>query len=81
MKYGVGVRLAVTLDAEVLQFRSKSFVWRIAGREFNIPSYCAMGNIAVDEYPDGDDRFAMTMKIVHPLFGELFRYQGRFAAS
>ncbi|WP_152047098.1 DUF4166 domain-containing protein [Aureimonas psammosilenae] len=81
VRLGIGMRLAVTAEAGALVFRGKGYVWRVLGRDWPLPLELVLGRAYVEERPAGEDRFSMRMNLVHPLFGELFRYSGRFAVE
>lgn len=78
VRFGIGMRLAVTAEAGALVFRDMGYVWRGFGRLWPMPLGLLLGRALVEEHPDGPDRFTMRMSLRHPLFGELFRYSGRF---
>lgn len=81
VRLGIGMRLAVTAEDGALVFRGRGYVWRLLGRDWPLPLGAVLGQAYVEERPAGPDRFTMRMTLVHPLFGELFRYSGRFAVD
>ncbi len=80
VRFGVGMRLAVSAEDGALVFRDRGYVWRIAGLRIPIPLNLLMGVAYVEERPDPADPEHFTMKMVlrHRWFGDLFRYSGRF---
>ena len=49
------------------------------GRDVPPPMGPVFGTAYVEERPVDDHSFAMRMVIRHPVFGDLFRYSGRFS--
>ncbi|WP_182086465.1 DUF4166 domain-containing protein [Aureimonas sp. ME7] len=79
VRLGIGMRMRVSVENGALVFRGAGYVWRLFGRDWPIPAGLLLGRAEVVEGPcEGPDRFEMAMHLRHPLFGELFRYDGRF---
>ena len=78
VRFGVGMRLIVTVENGALVFRDNGYIWRLFGIDFSIPANLLLGNAYVEERPIDDDKFSMKMILTHPWFGELFRYEGQF---
>lgn len=79
VRFGLGIRLAVTAEDGALVFRDRGYVWRLFGRDLPLPMGLVFGTAYVEERPVDDHNFAMRMVIRHPVFGDLFRYSGRFS--
>lgn len=78
VRFGVGTRLAVTVEEGALIFRDIGYVWRIFGFDLPIPGRWLMGRVYVEERPVDEHNFSMKMTLIHPLFGLLFKYRGHF---
>jgi Domain of unknown function (DUF4166) len=78
VRFGVGLRLRVTAEEGALVFRDQGYVWRLFGIDIPIPAGLLFGRTYVEERPIDADNFSMRMTLRHRLFGELFRYSGRF---
>lgn len=80
VRFGVGMRLAVSAEEGALVFRDLGYVWRIAGLRIALPLGLLLGTAYVEERPDPHDadHFTMRMRLRHRLFGDVFRYSGRF---
>lgn len=78
VRFGVGIRLAVTVEDGAMIFRDKGYVWRIFGKCIPIPISLFLGNAYVEERPIDQHSFSMKMTLKHPLFGIMFRYRGTF---
>lgn len=78
VRFGVGMRLKVTAEEGALVFRDEGYVWRLFGRDLPLPVGLLLGTGYIEERPIDERSFSMRMTLKHPLFGELFRYSGRF---
>ncbi|WP_185983195.1 DUF4166 domain-containing protein [Aureimonas mangrovi] len=78
VRFGVGTRLRVSAKNGVLVFHDEGYVWRLFGINVPIPLGLLLGRAYIEERPVNHDTFTMRMDLVHPLFGEIFRYSGRF---
>jgi hypothetical protein len=80
VRFGVGMRLAVSAEEGALVFRNLGYVWRIAGLRIPLPLGLLLGTAYVEERPDprDADHFTMRMRLRHRWFGDVFRYSGRF---
>jgi hypothetical protein len=80
VRFGVGMRLAVSAEEGALVFRDLGYVWRIAGLRIPLPLGLLLGTAYVEERPDprDADHFTMRMRLRHRWFGDVFRYSGRF---
>jgi len=78
VRFGVGMKLAITVEEGNLIFRSIGFVWRVFGIKIPVPLKLLFGDAYIVERAIDAKTFAMKMCIKHRLFGELFRYSGQF---
>jgi len=78
VRFGIGIRLRVTVEDKALVFRDIAYVWRIFGYDLPIPGRWLMGEVYVEERPIDDQSFSMKMTLTHPLAGTLFKYSGEF---
>lgn len=78
VRFEVGLKLLVTAEEGALIFRDNGYVWKIFGINIPIPMNWIFGNAYIEERPLDDKKFSMKMIIKHPLFGDLFRYSGKF---
>lgn len=81
VRFGVGMRLNVTAEDGALVFRDAGYIWRLFGVDVPLPMGLLMGRAYVEERPIVADHFSMRMTLTHPLFGELFRYNGSFTLT
>lgn len=80
VRFGIGMRLAVSAEDGALVFRDRGYIWRVAGLRIPLPLGLLMGTAYVEERPDPHDAQAFSMKMLlrHRWFGDVFRYSGRF---
>ena len=78
VRFGVGIKLKVSVEDSALVFRDTGYIWRVMGFDLPLPGRWLMGNVYVEERPIDDNSFTMKMILRHPWFGVLFRYTGRF---
>lgn len=78
VRFGVGMQLRVTAEDGALVFRDEGYVWRLFGHDLPLPVGLFLGAGYIEERPIDERSFSMRMTLKHPLFGELFRYSGRF---
>jgi len=80
VRFGLGLRLRVTAEDGALVFRDLGTVWRLGRWHLPLPLHLLLGRAYVEERPVAGDEGAFTMKMAirHPLWGEVFRYSGRF---
>jgi hypothetical protein len=79
VRFGVGMRLRVTVEDGALVFRDIGYIWRILGFNMPVPGGLLFGKAYVEERPIDENIFSMRLELKHPIFGILFRYQGRFS--
>lgn len=78
VRFGIGMRLAVTAEDGALVFRDRGYIWRVFGIDMPIPVSLLLGSAYVEERPVDRQSVSMRMTLTHPLFGQLFRYEGSF---
>ena len=79
VRFGVGMRLIVTAEKGAMVFRDNGYVWRVFGKNVPIPIGLFFGRAYVEERPIDENNFSMKMTLQHPLFGVMFRYEGKFS--
>ncbi|MCW3847307.1 DUF4166 domain-containing protein [Sphingomonas sp. LB-2] len=78
---GLGLGIALRLDAvdDTLLFVSDHYFVKLGGFRFRLPDWLAPGRMVVGHVELGEGRFAFTLDLVHPLFGELIHQLAVFA--
>jgi len=75
---GLGMRLAVSVEAGALVFRSTAYFWRIGRWLAPIPSLLTPGRACVTHRDLGGGRFHFALSFTHPLAGETLVNAGDF---
>ncbi len=74
----LGLRMAVSVVDHQLHYQGKHYVLKLGKLLIPIPEWLILGHTTIIETAINDDEFEMDFRLKHPLFGELFRYAGRF---
>lgn len=64
-----------------LHLHGVRFVARLGRLELGIPEALALGHTTIVERAVDAHHFAMDFRLIHPLFGQVFRYAGTFRAD
>ena len=75
---GLGMRLAVSIEAGALVFRSTGYFWRLGAWLTPIPALLTPGRACVVHRDLGGGRFHFALSFVHPLAGETLVNAGDF---
>jgi hypothetical protein len=81
VKYGMGIRMAISVIDHALVYRSIDYVWEIAGRRIHLPNWLILGNAMIIEQAQSETQILLKFEINHPLLGKTFSYSGEFSAS
>jgi len=78
VRFGLGIRLAVTvLDGGLIE-KDLGYVWKIGRWSIPLPIHLLFGRSYIEEMPISDSEYRMKWTVTHPLFGEMFAYSGQF---
>lgn len=75
---GIGMSLAVSVRDSVLVFESVRYFMTLAGVRLSLPRALTPGALEVTHAELGQGRFAFSLRIAHPLAGELIHQRGIF---
>ena len=78
VRFGLGIRLAVTVMNGGLVEHDFGYVWKLGGWSISLPIHLLFGKSHIEEMPISDSEYQMKWTVTHPLFGEMFAYSGRF---
>lgn len=81
VRFGVGMRLLVTVDDGALVFRDAGYIWKVFGFILPVPAGLLFGKAYVEERPIDENTFSMRLELRHPVFGILFHYRGQFSIA
>lgn len=77
----LGLQMAPYVVGEKLHYRGVRFVAKLGPVSIPIPEWLTLGHTTIVEEALDDTHFAMDFRLTHPLFGQLFRYSGKFEAA
>ena len=77
----LGLQMAPYVVGEKLHYRGVRFIAKLGPVSIPIPEWLVLGHATIIEEALDDTHFAMDFRLTHPLFGELFRYSGKFEAA
>jgi len=81
VRFGLGIRMRLSVRDAALVFESVGYVWDIGGLRLSIPAWAILGDAVIVEKPLSDNTFHIDFVIRHPLFGRTFSYTGTFAIT
>lgn len=74
----LGMKMLISTDGEVIRYHSNGYVIKLGGVRVPWPEFLALGRADIIERPVDEQSFDMDFTLRHPIFGQLFRYSGRF---
>ena len=77
----MGLRMAVSVEEGELHYTGKHYVIKLGSFLLPIPEWLILGHTTIVETALNDDEFAMDFRLRHPLFGQVFRYAGKFTTQ
>lgn len=77
----LGLQMAPYVMDSRLHYRGVRFVAKLGPVLISIPEWLTLGHATIVEEALDDIHFAMDFRLTHPLFGQLFRYSGKFEAA
>jgi len=79
VKYGLGIRMRMSVEDGALVFTSTGYVWDTGFASIPIPTWAILGDAKITERGVSEDRFYIDFTMIHPLFGKTFGYSGTFS--
>lgn len=77
----LALELAPQVVGERLHFEGVCFVLRLGRWQWRLSERWLLGHTLIDEHALDARHYAMDFRLVHPWFGQVFRYAGRFAVD
>jgi hypothetical protein len=77
----LGLEMVPRLQDGRLRYRGVRFVLKLGSVRIGFPQWLGPGVTHIEETALDDERFAMDFRMIHPWFGELYRYSGVFVAG
>ncbi len=78
MRSGLGWRLSYTWEDGCVKLNHKGYVFKLFGYYISLPLTFIIGSGYAEEVAIDDNRFDMVVTIIHPWWGKLYEYKGRF---
>lgn len=75
----IGLCMSVQVKDNRLYYQGEYFVIRLAGLTIPVPEWLLLGHTTIVEQQVDAKHFSMDFRLTHPLFGEIYRYSGKFS--
>lgn len=75
----VGLCMSVQVRDGTLYYDGEHFVLKLGFVTIPIPEWLLLGHTTIVEQGVDNNHFVMDFRLRHPLFGQIYRYAGRFA--
>ena len=79
VRFGFGIRLKLSVKDGALVETDHGYVLTLGPISIPLPMNLLMGWASIEESPVSASEFEMRMVLKHPVFGQTFAYDGRFA--
>ena len=77
----LGLQMAVHVEDDKLHYQGVRFVVKLGRLLLPIPEWMVLGHTTITEQAIDETHFSMDFRLTHPLFGQVFRYAGKFEAA
>jgi len=77
----LGLRMAVHAEDGHLYYEGRHYVLKLGSVLLPVPEWLVLGHTTIEEKALDDEHFYMDFRLQHPLFGQVFRYAGKFHTS
>lgn len=77
----LGLKMTAWVSEGRLHYRSVSYILQIGRFRLSIPEWLSLGRAHITEESRGGHSFTMDFRLVHPVFGQVFRYAGLFETA
>lgn len=74
----LGLKMAVSVQDGKLYYVGRSYILKLGSILIPIPEALVLGHTTIEEIGVDDEHFTMDFRLTHPLFGQIYRYSGRF---
>lgn len=79
VRFGLGVRMALSQENGALLFSGRGYVWQIGPLRLKLPGWLFLGADRTCETPLSETEFEVDFTIDHRLWGRTYNYGGRFS--
>ena len=73
--------MAVHVKDGKLYYVGRNFVVKFWKMHIPVPEWLLLGHTTIVEQATDDTKFVMDFRMRHPLFGQVYRYSGRFGTE
>jgi hypothetical protein len=77
----MGLRMAVSVEKGQLHYSGKHYVIKLGSLLLPMPEWLILGHTTIVETAINENEFTMDFRLCHPLFGQVFRYAGKFTTE
>ena len=77
----LGLRMAVSVKEGELHYAGIHYVLQLGRLRIAIPEWLMLGHTTIIESQLDDTHFVMDFRLHHPLFGQIYRYAGKFETT
>ncbi|WP_298609058.1 DUF4166 domain-containing protein [uncultured Thiothrix sp.] len=74
----LGLKMAVKVQEGKLYYEGRSYILKLGSLLIPIPESLVLGHTTIEEIGVDEQHFTMDFRLKHPLFGQIYRYSGRF---
>jgi len=78
VRFGLGLRLTLTVKEGCLIYQSRGYTWRPFRRWLTIPDWMLYGKALITETPISENQIKLDFTMQHPLYGKTYQYKGIF---
>lgn len=78
VRFGLGMRMRLSVDNGCLIYNSTGYQWDIGRISLRFPTWLILGRGWICQSGISETQFEMNFQMRHPLFGKTFSYSGRF---
>lgn len=77
----LGLKMAVTVHEGKLYYAGRAYILKIGKLRLPIPEALVLGHTTIEEIGIDAEHFTMDFRLQHPIFGQIYRYSGRFCTK
>ena len=81
MRFGLGWCMHLHYDGKKVRMDHRGYIWKIGKMKIPLPFEFILGRGYATEEAISDNEFFMYFEILHPFFGKVFGYDGKFALT
>ena len=74
----MGICMAVHVEEGKLYYEGQHFIFKLFGLSIPLPEWLLLGHTHIVETAEDEKHFSMDFRMLHPMFGEIYRYSGKF---